>query len=57
MKRRYLIFIIFVLGICGCDSFLSEAPDNRLRPDNVEQVKALLVNAYPEGSWYFVDDG
>ena len=55
MKRSYLIFIIFVLGICGCDSFLSEAPDNRLRPDNVEQVKALLVNAYPEGSWYFVE--
>lgn len=55
MKRRYLIFIIFVLGICSCDSFLSEAPDNRLRPNNVEQVKALLVNAYPEGSWYFVE--
>lgn len=55
MKSGYLIFIIFVLGVCGCDSFLNVEPDNRLRPDNVEQVKALLVNAYPDGSWYFVE--
>ncbi len=52
---KNIIFILLVAAICGCDSFLSEEPDNRLQLNNAEQIQALLVNAYPDGTWYFVE--
>ena len=55
MKNVYVILMALVFGLSSCDSFLSKEPDNRLRPDDLNQVQALLVNAYPEGSWYFVE--
>lgn len=55
MKNIYVILLGFVLAFSGCDSFLSEEPDNRLKIDDVKQVQALLVNAYPEGGWHFVE--
>lgn len=51
--------VIAIIGITlmlnGCDDFLNTEPDNRLQLDDIEQVQALLVNAYPEGSWLFTE--
>lgn len=54
IKNVWTIICVSVL-LVGCDSFLNTEPDNRLQLDNVDQVQALLVNAYPEASWLFTE--
>ncbi len=52
-KATLLVVVIFLLS--GCDDFLNTEPDNRLQLNDVEQIQALLVNAYPQGSWLFTE--
>lgn len=53
--KHTLLLLSIAVWMIGCDDFLNEEPDNRLKIDNLEQVQALLVNAYPEGNWLFVE--
>lgn len=51
MKRTILLWMTGVLLLSGCESFLSEVPDDRTQIADLEAVKALLVSAYPEGHY------
>ncbi len=50
---RPYIFIMLLISplVFGCESFLSEVPDDRTELKDVESIKALLVSAYPEGHY------
>ncbi len=56
---RYAHTALLALGLSltlgACDDFLSTEPDNRLQIDTLDKVRGLLTNAYPEGSWLFVE--
>lgn len=54
IKKATLLFVVVFL-LSGCNDFLDTEPDNRLQLDDIEQIQALLVNAYPEGSWLFTE--
>ena len=45
MKKIY--YILFLLALAGCDSFLDKMPDNRTEIDNQQKIRALLTSAYP----------
>ncbi len=54
-KIRYWILIALIIGTLGCDDFLSEAPDNRQEIQTLEDIQKLLVSAYSEGSYIFLE--
>lgn len=49
-KIKFL-FLSLTLSFLSCSDFLSEQPDNRTLIDSKEKISALLVGAYPEGSY------
>ena len=51
MKSYIFIILLFSTFFLGCESFLSEVPDDRTELKDVESIKALLVSAYPEGHY------
>jgi hypothetical protein len=56
MKNKFL-YIVLALGLVagyGCNKFLDEDPDNRAKVETPGDVAELLVNAYPQGSYYLV---
>ncbi len=61
MKRRIHIvrlsrmWVIAFLFVFGCDSYLDEAPDNRVDLDNLDKAALLLTNAYSIASPAFTD--
>lgn len=52
MKRSYFrtIVVSLVLSLYGCDNYLDRFPDNRVEVDTAEDIRKLLVNAYPTAS-------
>ncbi|MCB6972442.1 MULTISPECIES: RagB/SusD family nutrient uptake outer membrane protein [Butyricimonas] len=51
MRSYIFIILLFSTLFLGCESFLSEVPDDRTELKDVESIKALLVSAYPEGHY------
>jgi starch-binding outer membrane protein, SusD/RagB family len=53
MKKVYLRFMVSaaLIGLAGCNDFLSETPDNRAKLDTREKIAELLVTAYPEANY------
>ena len=54
MKKIY--YILFLLALAGCDSFLDKLPDNRTEIDNQEKIQALLTSAYPPTDYMLVTE-
>ncbi len=51
-KIKITLFLLVLLSITSCDDFLSEKPDNRTEIDTPEKISELLVNAYPQDSYF-----
>lgn len=51
---RPYIFIMLLISplVFGCESFLSEVPDDRTELKDVESIKALLVSGLPGRTLY-----
>lgn len=49
MKRiySYLFAAGLLLSLLACDNYLDKLPDNRVKVDTTEDIRKLLVNAYP----------
>lgn len=54
MKKNLIIVIAFI-SFLGCDAYLDEVPDNRQTVTTLEDVSELLVSAYSEGTYNFVE--
>ncbi len=54
MKKRFILLSIIVLVI-SCDSYLDEVPDNRQTLKTLEDVSQMLVSAYSEAIYSFVE--
>lgn len=54
MKRyiKFISFLLLVLVVTGCDDFLGKNPTNRAELQTVEDIRAMLVSAYPETSYF-----
>ncbi|CAL2105727.1 starch-binding outer membrane protein, SusD/RagB family [Tenacibaculum sp. 190524A02b] len=52
-NKVYKIFYycLFLVSIIGCDSYLSELPDNRTIIDSPEKVSALITGAYSNANY------
>ncbi|MFV0247363.1 MAG: RagB/SusD family nutrient uptake outer membrane protein [Tenacibaculum sp.] len=55
-KPSYIIIYTSILlaTAFSCSNFLDELPDNRTEIDSKEKIGELLVNAYPEASYFWV---
>src|SRR5690349_5558738 len=53
MKKQIFFFLTAAL-VCstGCKKFLEQEPDNRTTVSSPDQIKQLLVSAYPKLSYY-----
>lgn len=51
-KIKITLLLLVLLSITSCDDFLSEKPDNRTEIDTPEKISELLVNAYPQDSYF-----
>src|SRR5215203_3643258 len=51
-KISFFLFSIGLLAVTGCKKFLEKEPDNRTTVTSPEQVKQLLVSAYPKASYF-----
>ena len=49
---KIALSLIILICITSCDDFLSEKPDNRTEIDTPEKIKELLVEAYPQMSYF-----
>ena len=54
MKKR-IIILCSLVSIFACDSYLDETPDNRQTVTTLEDVSQLLVSAYSEAAYNFVE--
>ncbi len=53
MKNLKLTLLLVILvGASSCDDFLSEKPDNRTEIDTPAKISEVLVNAYPQMSYF-----
>ena len=53
MKRLFILTAVTcLLGLTGCEKFLSKVPNNnRTNLDSPEKVSQLLASAYPQGNY------
>jgi len=49
-------YILCLLALAGCDTFLDKMPDNRTEIDSQEKIQALLVSAYPPTDYMLVTE-
>ncbi|MFC4479701.1 RagB/SusD family nutrient uptake outer membrane protein [Flavobacterium chungangensis] len=49
---KIALSLLILICITSCDDFLSEKPDNRTEIDTPEKIKELLVEAYPQMSYF-----
>lgn len=54
MKNTLVIIIAFI-SFVGCDQYLDEVPDNRQTVTSLEDISQLLVSAYSEGTYNFLE--
>jgi len=54
MKKNLIIITAFVFSF-GCDEYLDVVPDNRQTVTTLDDVSELLVSAYSEGTYNFVE--
>nr|WP_315256790.1 RagB/SusD family nutrient uptake outer membrane protein [uncultured Flavobacterium sp.] len=53
MKNLKIILLLLMLaGVSSCDDFLSEKPDNRTEINTPDKISEVLVNAYPQMSYF-----
>ncbi len=55
MKKNLIILTIGLISFFGCDDYLDEVPDNRQTVTTLEDVSELLVSAYSEGTYNFLE--
>ena len=52
MKLRYFILAgVALLGLSSCSDFLDQPSDTRVTLTNTEQLRMLMISAYPEYSY------
>lgn len=58
MKRtiKYILFLISILSLPGCNGFLDQAPDSRIELDSPEKISKLLVSAYSDGNYAVLNE-
>lgn len=49
---KIALSLLILISITSCDDFLSEKPDNRTEIDTPEKISEILVNAYPQMSYF-----
>lgn len=56
MKKTIYTLLLGCLffGLVSCNDFLDEVPDNRTEIQTKEDVKNLLVSAYPDASYFYL---
>lgn len=53
MKNLKITLLLLMLaGVSSCDDFLSEKPDNRTEINTPDKISEVLVNAYPQMSYF-----
>jgi hypothetical protein len=53
MKNLKITLLLLTLaGVSSCDDFLSEKPDNRTEINTPDKISEVLVNAYPQMSYF-----
>ncbi len=60
MKKIYRILFLFIVivsvaGFSSCDKYLEESPDNRQELKTLDDLSELLVSAYSEASYNFIE--
>ncbi|MDD7888204.1 RagB/SusD family nutrient uptake outer membrane protein [Flavivirga sp. 57AJ16] len=53
--KKNLIIIIALVSFFGCDDYLDVVPDNRQTVTTLDDVSELLVSAYSEATYNFVE--
>ncbi len=53
--RKEIIILLSMVLLFGCDAYLDEAPDNRQTISTLDDVAELLVSAYSEATYNFVE--
>lgn len=53
MKLKHITYLaaVALVGLTSCNDFLDKVPDTRVELKTVEQLRMLLVNGYPTGSY------
>lgn len=51
-KLKITLALLVLIGSSSCDDFLSEKPDNRTEIDTADKISEVLVNAYPQMSYF-----
>ncbi|WP_432222149.1 RagB/SusD family nutrient uptake outer membrane protein [Flavobacterium sp. TMP13] len=51
-KLKITLALLILIGSSSCDDFLSEKPDNRTEIDTADKIAEVLVNAYPQMSYF-----
>lgn len=54
MKKAVLLFITIGSMFIGCNNFLDEEPDARAKVETSDDVRELLVNAYPQAAYHLI---
>ncbi|MCD0469849.1 RagB/SusD family nutrient uptake outer membrane protein [Flavobacterium sp. JAS] len=49
---KITLSLLILICITSCDDFLSEKPDNRTEIDTPDKIAEILVNAYPQISYF-----
>ena len=49
---KITLSLLILISITSCDDFLSEKPDNRTEIDTPAKISELLVEAYPQMSYF-----
>lgn len=52
---KIIIYLFAIILLIGCDNFLDESPDNRQEISTIEDAAELVVLAYSEGSYIFLE--
>lgn len=51
-KLKITLLLLTLIGVSSCDDFLSEKPDNRTEINTPAKISEVLVNAYPQMSYF-----
>jgi hypothetical protein len=51
-KLKITLLLLVLIGVSSCDDFLSEKPDNRTEINTPDKISEVLVNAYPQMSYF-----